>query len=320
MSRYTLLGFLAILLWSVTVGLARSLAEKVGPMAGGSAVYLIAGIVCLLRHRGVSLSGGPRNLPLRYLLGCGALFVCYLLSFYLAIGAARDRREVLAVGLANYLWPTLTILFSLALLRRKAGLLLAPATLAALGGVLLAVAEGSGVPVSDLLSGSMGRPGPVLLAAAGAVMWALYSNLTSAWMGDRRESGVGLFMLTTGALLLVLAAAGLGPEAASSAGADGGADGGAVGHAMFGAWTLRAFGEALCLGLATGAGYECWETAMRRGNVTLVAAASYATPLLSTLFSCLYLGVRPGAGLWIGCLLIVIGSVMSWKAVSVRSS
>ncbi|MBI5622896.1 MAG: aromatic amino acid DMT transporter YddG [Elusimicrobia bacterium] len=294
---YTLLGIAAILLWSVTVGLARSLSEKVGPMSAGASVYLVAGLACRLRQ------GGTGRLPRRYVFGCGALFVFYLLAFYLAIGLARDRVEVLAVGLANYLWPSLTILFSLAVLRRKAGLLLVPGTLLALAGVLLAVADGSGVPVMELLAGSAAKPLTVGLAALGAVLWALYSNLTSAWMSESKESGVGLFMLATGGALLALSLLGLGPEAPAA-----------------GAWTARAVTEALALGLATGAGYECWEAAMRRGDVTLVASASYAAPLLSTVFSCLYLGVRPGSGLWLGCGLVVLGSVTSWKAVSTRPS
>ena len=49
---------------------------------------------------------------------------------------------------------------------------------------------------------------------------------------------------------------------------------------------------------------------MRRGDAVLVAAASYFTPLLSTIFTCLYLGVRVGPRLWVGCLLVLGGAVL----------
>ncbi|MBI5209133.1 MAG: aromatic amino acid DMT transporter YddG [Elusimicrobia bacterium] len=299
MNRYTASGLAAIALWSVTVGLARSLSEKVGPLAGGACVYLVGGVFCLLRLRGSCLSPARLSaLPRRYVFGCGGLFVLYLLSFYLAIGLAADRGQVLAVGLANYLWPTFTILFSLVLLGKRAGALLVPGTAAALAGVALVMAEGAGVAPASIAtlaadSGRSGLPAAVLLASAGAVMWALYSNLTSRWMGDSAGGAVALFMLVTGIVLLGLSLA----------------------HGPAGSWDGRACVEAACLGLATGAGYECWEAAMRKGDVALIGACSYFTPLLSTLFSCLYLGILPGAVLWLGCGLIVVGSLLSWLSV-----
>ena len=83
-------------------------------------------------------------------------------------------------------------------------------------------------------------------------------------------------------------------------------------------WSTRAVCEAAALGVATYVAYQLWDIAMRRGNVLLVAAASYLTPLLSTLASCLYLAIFPAPQLWWGCLLLVTGSVTSWLSVSAR--
>ncbi|HSW60835.1 MAG TPA: EamA family transporter, partial [bacterium] len=58
-----------------------------------------------------------------------------------------------------------------------------------------------------------------------------------------------------------------------------------------------------------------WDRAMRKGNVTAVAAFSYLTPLFSTVFSAVYLSVEPSANLFSGCVLLILGSVLSWKAV-----
>jgi drug/metabolite transporter (DMT)-like permease len=57
---------------------------------------------------------------------------------------------------------------------------------------------------------------------------------------------------------------------------------------------------------------------MREGNLLFVAACSYFTPLLSTFVSCLYLQVTPGWRLWIGCLAIVGGSLLTWLSLSDR--
>lgn len=72
---------------------------------------------------------------------------------------------------------------------------------------------------------------------------------------------------------------------------------------------------AALLGAATTLAYVFWETAMQRGDLIAVAAASYLTPLLSTLASCLYLGAAPGLGLWIGCLFLLAGAGLSRASV-----
>jgi drug/metabolite transporter (DMT)-like permease len=81
-------------------------------------------------------------------------------------------------------------------------------------------------------------------------------------------------------------------------------------------WSLQTVGEALALAAVTALAYGWWDWAMRKGNLLLVVACSYFTPLLSTFVSCLYLKVSPGPRLWIGCLLLVSGSLMTWRSVS----
>jgi drug/metabolite transporter (DMT)-like permease len=72
------------------------------------------------------------------------------------------------------------------------------------------------------------------------------------------------------------------------------------------------------LAAVTTLAYVLWDRSMRQGNLLFVVAASYLTPLLSTRVSCFYLRVSPGAQLWIGCVLLVAGSFMTWRAVSDR--
>jgi drug/metabolite transporter (DMT)-like permease len=126
------------------------------------------------------------------------------------------------------------------------------------------------------------------------VAWAAYSNLTRRWAGDRDDGGVAVFMPATALVLGLLAAMLDEPRA----------------------WGARSAAEALLLGAATFAGYTLWDAAMRRGDLVLVAAASYLTPLVSTIVSCLYLAVAPGARLWIGCAFLVLGSLLSRRSVA----
>ena len=298
--RHTVYGLCAILIWSTTVSLARSISEQVGPLTAASAVHLVGGAFCLgyqiFRPRGSIRQ--IFHLPPEYLFGCGALFVFYMLALFLALGHASDRRQVLEVALLNYLWPALTILFSLPLLNKKAGLALIPGTLLALLGVFLVLTQGHSFSLASLLAHAATRPLAYVLGVAAAVLWALYSNLTRLWAGSKGGGGVALFLPATGLILLLLR----------------------LWEAEGGFWTLRAGLEVVFMGLSTAIAYVLWDLAMRKGNIVFIASCSYLTPFLSTLLSCIYLQVNAGAALWLGCFLIIVGSFLSWTSVSEKDS
>lgn len=288
-------GLCAILLWSTTFAFARSLSEQVGPLTAGAATYLVGGCVCLLRLRmsGTALSRF-RALPRLYLFGCGSLFVCYTATIFLAVGLATDREQLLEIALVNYLWPTLTILLSLPILRKHGNRWLLPGTALALTGVFLVMTQGGPVSWISLVEHLRTNPAAYLLALAAAVSWALYSNLARRWSVPGSGGAVELFLIAAGLVLL-----GLRLLASEPSG-----------------WGLRPVGEVLGLATATALAYILWDVAMRKGNLLLVVAMSYFTPLVSTVLSCAYLQVAPGSRLWLGCILLVCGSFLTWYSIS----
>lgn len=294
----SLYGIFAILLWSTTVGLGRSLSEQLGPIRAAGAVFFAAGAVSCIP---LLLSGRAfervKRIPRLYLLGCGALFLLYQLSLFLAIGMARDRAQVLEVGLINYLWPGLTILFSLLLLGKRATWFLLPGTALAFGGEFLVLSQGRTFSAGEMSLNLRGNPAAYTFALVAAISWGLYSNLARRWAGPKSDEGASLFMLGTGVAFSILGLGG---------------DGGSM-------WTGHVLTEVLFLGLATAVSYVLWDIAMRKGDVVLVAAFSYFTPLFSTLVSSMYLEVEAGLHLWLGCLFIITGSLISWRSVSDRT-
>lgn len=291
--RATLLGVAAVVLWSVSVALARRTSEHLGPLAAGACVYLAAGVFLtvprLLRRRTLPPAPAP---GLAYRLGCGALFLIYTLALFFALALAADRPQAVAVGLLNYLWPALTLLLSLVLLGHRGGWGLIPGTLAALAGVWLVMTQGAAFSWQGFLRQWERNPAAYGLGLLAALAWALYSNLSRRW-GGRGDGSVNGFMLTTGAVFLLLHLARGG---------------------LF-TWDARSLVEVFFLALSTALGYLFWDVAMRRGDMVLVASFSYFTPFLSTLVSSLYLHVALTAGLWAGCLLIIAGSFVSWKSI-----
>ncbi len=296
-NRSTGLGFAAIGLWSITIALMRGLSEPLGPLTAGACVYLIGGVFCLplLVWRRDAVRGLVKHSP-RYVFGCGALFVLYTVLLCLAVGLAADRSQVLEVAMVNYLWPTATILLSLVLLNQRAGLLLAPGTILALVGEFLVLTQGTSVSWHSFAGHLHANPAPYALAFAGAVSWALYSTLTRRWSQPGTGGAVGLFVPATGLVLLTLSLV----------------------SAEAPVWSVGTAGTAVLLATGTTLAYAFWDVAMRRGNQVLVVAFSYLTPLFSTVVSRLYLGVETGWKLWLGCLLLVMGSLLTWYSVPDR--
>jgi drug/metabolite transporter (DMT)-like permease len=284
-------------LWSTTFAFARSLSEQVGPLTGGAAAYLIGGSFCFLR---LLSSSEPLtrflHLPRLYLFGCGFLFVFYTAALYLAVGLARSREQLLELALVNYLWPALTVLFSLPLLKTRASIWLVPGTALALTGLFLVMTVDGSVSWNSLTEHLQSNPVAYALALAAAVSWALYSNLARRWSGPESTGAVELFIPATGLILLALRLLTTEPTN----------------------WSLRAVGEASALAVVTTLAYFLWDVSIRKGNLLLVVACSYFTPLLATLVSCVYLRVSPSPKLWMGCVLLVSGSFVTRLAVTER--
>ena len=186
-------GLGAILLWSATFAFARSLSEKVGPLTAGAAVYLISGCFCLLR---LSASSAPLTrflqLPRLYLLGCGSLFIFYTAAIYVAVGLAKDREQLLEVALVNYLWPALTVLLSLPLLKKRGSVWLAPGTALALTGIFLVMTQGAHVSWVSWRGAFTEQPGRVRSGAGRChrVGALLQSGPAVVRAGKRRSRGV----------------------------------------------------------------------------------------------------------------------------------
>jgi drug/metabolite transporter (DMT)-like permease len=292
MSRFqteTLFGFLAILLWSSMFAFSRLLTESLGTYTTGALIYILGGILGLVIAS--RQPGGLAQLlrrPARYFLVCGPLFIGYMVFVYLAIGLAANHAEVVAVALANYLWPSLIMLFSIPILGKRARIWLLPGILLALAGTWLAtlLSQGQGVNLAivsqiDFL--------PVGLAALAAILWALYSTLARKWAAEQ-GSAVPVFLLTSGLVFLLLRL--LTHEDSR--------------------WEMTLLPPALYLIIFPAwLGYLFWDTAMQRGDMTLVTAFSYFTPLLSTLISLLVLQVSPSPFLGLAALLVTAGAVVS---------
>lgn len=280
---------MAVGIWSATMAVGRGATESLGTLTAATIATGLGGAVALAVAwaRGVS-PAAMLALPRKYLLVCGGLFVVYMVCIYTAVGWAANRPTVLVVALANYLWPALTVALSVPILHRRARWPLALGCILAVGGTAAATLGSGGFIWHESARLGAGVLGPLLLAVAAALTWALYSNLAKRW-GSPQAGAVPLFLIVSAAVLALLR----------------------LGWTETTVWTPKAAGEVCFLACFQSAlAYALWEAGMRRGNHLLLSLASYFTPIASTAFSAVYLHVLPGPSLIVGCALVTAGALI----------
>ncbi|EOY5050579.1 aromatic amino acid DMT transporter YddG [Serratia marcescens] len=286
-TRATLLGLLAIVLWSSVVGLIRSVSEGLGPIGGAAMIYSVSAVFLL-----VAL-GVPkwRSFPRPYLIVGSLLFVSYEICLSLSLGYANTRLQAIEVGMINYLWPCFTVLMALALNGQRAKWWLLPGLLLSLFGIGWIMSGEGGWSPAQMLANVRSNPLSYALAFSGAVIWALYCNLTKKIA--QGSNGVVLFIVLTALALWLKYAFSAESGMQFSAGVT---------------VTL------LCAGVAMGAGYAAWNVGILHGNMTLLATVSYFTPVLSAVFAALVLHTSLTVNFWQGVAMVTLGSLICWRA------
>ena len=66
--------------------------------------------------------------------------------------------------------------------------------------------------------------------------------------------------------------------------------------------------------VAMGAAYAAWTYGMSRGNITILAAASYFTPVLSSALAAILLSAALSWSFWQGAGMVCLGSLLCWYA------
>lgn len=288
-ARATAIGLMAVLLWSAMVALVRTVTETFGAALGAALIYSVAAVLLWIVRRPTSLREAPRL----YLLFGGGLFVAYEISFSLALGMANDASQAIEVSILNYLWPTFTVLLSVIVNReQRAGWTLIPGVILAMLGIVWVVAGDMGFDVRRVLENIASNPLPYLLAFGGAVIWAVYSVFTPRLL--QGFDGIAPFFAGTALGLWVIYAAvdRRVPEVVAVS------DGLSV----------------LVAAAVIAGGYACWNIGILGGNVTIMATASYATPVFSSAIASLLLGAALSTPFRQGVLLVTIGSLLCWWA------
>ncbi|WP_162205652.1 EamA family transporter [Schaedlerella arabinosiphila] len=291
--KYTLIGFLTIIIWGTSAIFTRNLSTNIGAYTSAALVNLIGGIVVLVQQ-GVKKEGLQewRSVPRRYWPICGGLFIIYTASSYVSMSMVESDEAVVTLVLIRFLWPLFTLIFTIPILKAKASPWL-------IGGVSVSM---SGIIVAKLGEAVLDLPGFLhnvlsgddmagyLMGFVVAVSWGIYTNLTKKYVGMKRVDGVGIYMVITAAVLGAIAFFTDEPRR----------------------FTADLTGQILYAGVVVGSlANVMWNLAIKKGNMLLVVLASNFLPIISTVMTSFMLGVGITVPILAGSLLVVIGTLWS---------
>ncbi|WP_336003064.1 aromatic amino acid DMT transporter YddG [Acinetobacter pittii] len=283
----TLIGLIAVLLWSSIVGLIRSVSESLGATGGAAMMYSVASVFLLISIGFPKLSEFPK----RYLIWGSLLFVSYELCLALSIGYSNTNRQAIEVGMVNYLWPALTMVAAILFNNQKSNWLIIPGFVIAILGICWVLGGEQGLDLASMLENIKDNPLSYGLAFIGALIWATYCTVTARIANGK--NGVTLFFILTALVLWVKYLL--------------------IGGAPM-VFDFHAVIYLMLAAAAMGFGYAAWNVGILHGNVTILAGASYFIPVFSAALAAIVLQTPLSMSFWQGAAMVCIGSVLCWLA------
>ena len=276
----TLVGFTAILMWSL-LALLTAASGRVPPFQLAAMTFLIGGalgaVTWPFRRGAASALKQPAEV---WALGVIGLFGYHAL-YFLALRLAPPAEA----GLISYFWPLLIVLFSALLPNEHLRIHHVIGALIGLVGTIVLFA-GKGLALAgDFFPG-------YAAAFVAAFVWATYSVLSRRFASVPTDAVAG-FCLVTSALAALF-------------------------HLMFETtvWPANAtqWGAVAALGIGpVGAAFYVWDFGVKHGDIRVLGAASYAAPVLSTLFLVLAGFAAPSIALAVSAALIAGGGLLAAK-------
>ncbi len=277
--RATLIGFSAILMWSLLAVLTVA-SGAVPPFQLAALTFAVGGLIGAAWVAWAGAWTALRQSPAAWALGVGGLFGYHAL-YFLALRLAPPAEA----GLLNYFWPLLIVLFSGLLPGERLRLhSVAGALLGLVGTVILFMGKG--------LAPALQFAGGYSAAFCAAFVWSGYSVLSRRFAGVPTAAVAGFCLAT--AVLATLC------------------------HLAVETTVWPANGTQWLAVLALGIGpvgiaFYTWDIGMKQGDIRLLGVGSYAAPILSTLFLVLAGYAEASATLGLAALLIAGGGLLAAK-------
>ena len=282
MARATLIGFSAIAMWAL-LALLTDASGRTPPFLLLALTFAIGTAVGLVARLFMPAPAEPVKIPFQvWIIGIGGLFGYHFFYF-----TALRNAPAVEASLIAYLWPLLIVLGSALMPGERLRWNHVAGALLGLAGMVLIVTKGGGLAFDSRYAFGYA------MAVVCAFLWTGYSLLSRRFPAVP-TSIVTWFCAATSALSLVCHFA---LEET-------------VLPATAGQW-LAVLGLGL---MPVGAAFYAWDIGVKRGNIQVLGAASYAAPLLSTLVLVAAGVAEPSLRILAACVLITAGAVLAAKS------
>lgn len=281
MARATLIGFTAVAMWAL-LALLTDASGNVPPFQLSAITFSIGTAVGLLA-RFIQPPAQKTRIPYQvWLIGIGGLFGYHFFYF-----TALRNAPAVEASLIAYLWPLLIVLGSALMPGERLRWNHVAGALLGLAGTVLIIAKDGGMSFEGRYAFGYA------MAAVCAFLWAAYSLLSRSFPSV--PTSVVTWFCAATALLSLLCHLALEETVWP--------DGTTQWMAVLG------------LGLMpVGAAFYAWDIGVKRGNIQILGAASYAAPLLSTLILIVAGFAEPSLRILAACALITGGAVLAAKS------
>lgn len=277
----TLTGFLAIAMWAL-LALLTSIAGNVPAfqlMAMTFGIAAIGGIASWACRPGAW--NALKLPPVAWVVGVGGLF-----GYHFAYFTALANAPTVDASLIAYLWPLFIVLGSALMPGEYLKWHHVAGALLGLAGAGLIVTKGGSVSFDAHYAFGY------LMAFGCALVWSVYSLLSRRLSAVPTDAVTG-FCAATALLALICHMA--------------------FETTVWPAGAMQWAAVALLGLLPVGAAFFAWDFGVKRGNIQILGAASYASPLLSTIVLVLAGKAQFTTSVILACVLITSGAVLASK-------
>ncbi len=281
MARATLIGFSAIAMWAL-LALLTAASGSVPPFLLSALSFSIgAAIGFAARLLGLAPPATEPVPPAVWLIGIAGLFGYHFFYF-----TALRSAPAVEASLIAYLWPLLIVLGSALMPGERLGWHHVAGALLGLAGTVLIVTKGGSIAFDARYVFGYA------MALVCAFVWSAYS-LLSRRFPSVPTSVVTWFCLATAVLSALCHLA--------------------LEETVWPQGTRQWLAVAGLGLMPVGAAFYAWDHGVKRGNIQVLGAASYAAPLLSTLVLIAAGAAEATPSILAACLLITAGAALAAK-------
>lgn len=278
-----LAGTVSVLLMATVPAMRRQLSESLSTYLSGAINCLLSGTIILcwnIKRNGIA---SIKEIDRNYWLGCAIPFFIYNCTSYMATGLAATREGSILAGLFTQLWPLGGLVFTVLILKQKTKQAFWFYCLLCVFGVFFSTLAGSSLAIKETF---IQNGTAILSGMIDPVFYGIYSGYYCKLVKDLKHDYYPILQIILGMIMLMISFL--------------------RGEAIVRFDASVAFGILFQVLFSGVIASELFKYALRSEQRINTLLISNFTPVISTLFSAVFLHVDVRTPVFIGSFLIVI--------------